>query len=115
MATFYNITGNQGDHLQLTLNLKDSFNNLINLNGYGVRGQVRTSYGATGILLNLNPIISGDGSSGVVSINIDSYISKNIPIGVHLYDIERYPIGDEDGNVIKILQGKFSILPEITR
>jgi hypothetical protein len=115
MATYYNITGYQGDYIQLTLNLKDSNGAALNLNGYQVRGQVRSSYGSTGVLLDLNPIISGNGSNGIVSININSYISADIPISDHVYDIERYPSGILTGNSIKLMQGKFTILPEVTR
>ena len=115
MATSYNITGYQGDYIQLTLNLKDSNGTAVNLSGYGVRGQVRASYGATGVLLDLNPTISGNGLSGIVSININSYISADIPVSDHIYDIERYPSGILTGNSIKLMRGKFTILPEVTR
>jgi len=114
MATFYNITGYQGDHIQLTLNLKESNSLPINLSGYGVRGQVRASYGSTGILLDLNPTIISN-QSGSVQININSYVSADIPISDHIYDIERYPSGILTGNSIKLMRGKFSILPEVTR
>jgi len=114
MATFYNITGYQGDYIQLRLNLKDSNGSAINLSGHGVRGQVRASYGSTGVLLDLNPTITS-ALSGSVSINIDSYISADIPVSDHIYDIERYPSGILTGNSIKLMRGKFSILPEVTR
>ena len=114
MATFYNISGYQGDHIQLTLNLKDSNGTAINLDGYGVRGQVRSSYGSTGVLLDLNPTIISV-SSGTMAVNISSYISADIPISDHVYDIERYPSGILTGNSIKLMRGKFSILPEVTR
>ena len=114
MATFYNITGYQGDYIQLTLNLKDSNGTALNLSGYGVRGQVRASYGSTGVLLDLNPTITNE-LSGIMAININSYISADIPISDHVYDIERYPSGIPTGNSIKLMRGKFSILPEVTR
>ena len=114
MATFYNITGYQGDHIQLTLNLKESNSLPINLSGYGVRGQVRASYGSTGILLDLNPTIISN-QSGSVQININSYVSADIPIYDHIYDIDRHPSGILTGNSIKLMRGKFSILPEVTR
>ena len=109
MVTIHNITGYQGDYIQLTLN------SAINLDGFETRGQVRASYGSTGVLLNLNPTISGDGTAGVVLININSDISKNIPVNDYVYDIERYSLGIPDGNSIKLLAGKFTILPEVTR
>ena len=114
MATFYNITGYQGDFLQLTLNLKDSNGSAVNLSGYRVRGQVRASYGSTGVLLDLNPTITNL-PSGTISISINSYISQSLPVSDHLYDIERYPSGILTGNSIKLMRGKFSILPEVTR
>ena len=92
MATFYNFTGYQGDYLQLTLNVVSSSGTALSFSGYDVRGQVRASYGATGILLNLDPTInvySGNASS----ININSYISQEIPVGEFVYDIERFPSG----------------------
>jgi hypothetical protein len=114
MATYYNITGYQGDYIQLTLNLKDSSGIALNLSGYQVRGQVRSSYGSTGVLLDLNPTITNV-LSGTMAININSYISADIPISDHVYDIERYPSGIPTGNSIKLMRGKFSILPEVTR
>ena len=114
MATFYNISGYQGDYIQLTLNLKDSNGSGLNLSGYGVRGQVRTSYGATGVLLDLNPTITSV-LSGTMAININSYISQDLPVSDHIYDIERYPSGILTGNSIKLMRGKFTILPEVTR
>jgi hypothetical protein len=114
MATYYNITGYQGDYIQLTLNIKDSSGTAINLDGYAIRGQVRPSYGWSGVLLDLNPSITTS-ASGIAKININSYISEYIPVGEHLYDIERYPFGLRTGNSIKLLRGKFSILPEVTR
>jgi len=114
MATSYNITAYQGDYIQLTLNIKDSNGSAINLNGYGVRGQVRASYGSTGVLLDLNPIITNN-ASGSIAININSYISQDLPVNDHIYDIERYPSNILTGNSIKLMQGKFTILPEVTR
>ena len=114
MATYYNITGYQGDYLQLTLNVKDSNGSALNLSGYEVRGQVRTSYGSTGVLLDLNPIVTSN-VSGTIAININSYISQDLPVSDHVYDIERYPSGIPAGNTIKLMRGKFTILPEVTR
>lgn len=114
MATSYNITGYQGDFIQLNLTVTNSTGSPISFSGYDIRGQVRASYGSSGILLDLNPVIniySGNSSA----INISSFISENIPVGEFVYDVERYPSGITTGNSIKLLRGKFSILPEVTR
>ena len=122
MATSYNISTIQGDNLQLSLRVKDSNNNAINLSGYDVRGVVKYAYGYTGneqVLVNLNPlIVSGNNgsyySSGIVSINVQSYITASIPVGTFVYDIERFPYGIPTGNSIKLIRGKFIVSPEVT-
>jgi hypothetical protein len=122
MATSYNIETIQGDNIQLSLRVRDTYNVPINLSGYDVRGVVRYAYGYTGdqqILLNLNPfIVSGNNGSsyqsGIVNINIDSYTMASIPAGVFVYDIERFPYGIPTGNSIKLIRGKFVVSPEVT-
>jgi hypothetical protein len=122
MATSYNINLIQGDNLQLTLAVKDTSNNRINLSGYDVRGVVKYSYGYTGnsgILLNLKPTIySGNNGSayvsGLVNINVSSYDTSSIPAGVFVYDIERFPYSTPTGNSIKLIRGKFIVSPEVT-
>jgi hypothetical protein len=122
MATSYNINTIQGDNLQLSLRVKDSNNNAINLSGYDVRGVVKYAYGYTGseqVLVNLNPIIvSGNNgsyySSGIVSIDVNSYTTASIPVGTFVYDIERFPYGVPTGNSIKLIRGKFIVSPEVT-
>lgn len=122
MATSYNINTIQGDYLQLSLRVRDSNNNPINLSGYDVRGVVKYAYGYTGdqqVLVNLNPfIVSGDNGSyypsGVVNINVESYTTASIPVGTFVYDIERFPYGIPTGNSIKLIRGKFIVSPEVT-
>jgi len=125
MATSYNINTIQGDNLQVTLSIKDQYNNPINLSGYDVRGQVKYAYFGlisdtnTGIILDLAPIIySGQNGSyypsGLININIPSYTMAYLPVGSFVYDIERFPYGIPTGNSIKLLKGKFIVSPEVT-
>jgi len=114
MATNYNINCFQGDYLQLTLNVKDASGIPINLSGYEIRGQVRASYGATGIFLDLQPVITNY-SSGIISVIVPSVKSSALPVNEYVYDIERYPSGVPTGNSIKLLKGKFITYPEVTR
>jgi hypothetical protein len=122
MATSYNIETIQGDNIQLSLRVRNTDNTPINLSGYDVRGVVRYAYGYTGneqILLNLNPfIVSGNNGSyypsGIVNINVDSFTMAAIPVGIFVYDIERFPYGIPTGNSIKLIRGKFVVSPEVT-
>lgn len=131
MASSYNISTIQGDNLQITLKVKDQYCNPINLSGYDVRGVVKYAYFGSppaldasgnyvsGILLDLNPsVYSGESgsyyASGIININIPSYIMENMPVGSFVYDIERFPENIPTGNSIKLLRGKFIVSPEVT-
>lgn len=114
MATSYNISTYQGDLFQATLSVKDSNNTAINLSGYQIRGQVRASYGSTGVLLDLNPTITSH-VSGTINITLESETTDSLPVGQFVYDIERYPSGIPTGNSIKLMLGKFNVSPEVTR
>ena len=122
MATAYNIETIQGDVLNLTLTVKDSYGNNVNLSGYDVRGQVRYSYSYTGysiLLFQFHPnIYSGTFGeyfpSGIININVGSYQTQNLPIGSFVYDIERYKASNLTGDAIKLLRGRFIVSPEVT-
>lgn len=122
MATSYNIEAIQGDVLNLTLIVRDSYGNNINLSGYDIRGQVRYGYGYTGVsglLLQFNPVLySGTYGeylpSGIIFINVGSYLTQNLPVGSFVYDIERYTASNLSGDAVKLLRGKFIVSPEVT-
>lgn len=108
----YNISVNQGESFDLVATITDSAGSAINLSGYNVRGSAKYSYGATGsALINLNPSITNS-ISGIIAINLTSTQTSSLPITVAVYDVERYSSGD--ASVIKVLNGSFTINPEVT-
>lgn len=109
----HNITVLQGSDISFTVTLKNSDGEIIDLTNAGVRGQVRSSYGSDQILLNLNPTIS-NAVNGLIAVSIDDPVCSSLPIGEFVYDIEIFPIVGS-ASVIKVLKGKFSVLPEVTK
>jgi hypothetical protein len=111
MSERYDITAIQGSTLLLNLNIKDSSNNYVDLNGYSARGYVRSNYSATGILLDLQPQIHPSYVSGLVTLSGAQENMSQIPCGVWVYDIE---ISGANDYVFKPIRGYFSIEPEAT-
>lgn len=107
----YNISVNQGENFDLTATLKDSSGANINLSGFSVRGKVRTSYGATGVLLNLEPTIQSE-VSGIIRISLPPTGTESLPVTIGVYDLERY---NGENNVYRVLNGTFTINPEVTK
>ena len=124
MATSYSFSVLQGSELDVRLNVKDENSAAINLSGYKVRGVVKHRYGDTGTLLDLSQdIVSGTNGSGYASGLVDVFISGSqtaaLPVGTHVYDIERYTEEQVGGSVvepsiIKLMKGKFIVSPEVT-
>lgn len=107
----YNISLTQGESYGLTATLKNSDGTNMNLSGYYVRGKAKYNYGDTGIILDLNPQIYNV-NNGIITFNIPPTGTAALPVGMLVYDIEKYTSGD--ASVSKVLNGKIIIAPEVT-
>jgi hypothetical protein len=107
----YNISAIQGSTLLLNLNIKDSNENYLNLNGYTARGYVRGNFSNTGILLDLQPQVHPSFVSGLITLSGTQTGMANMPVGVFPYDIELSGVNDY---VFKPIRGYISIEPEST-
>ena len=120
MASSYNFSVTQGSELSTRLTITND-DSPVNLSGFNVRGVVKHKYGDTGSLVDLNPtIVSGNTGSLYASGFVDIYLSGSqtaaLPVAEAKYDIERYVTGSEgqETAVVKMLNGKFTINPEVT-
>ena len=113
MSTSYDLNIVKGDTLNLRVQAKDvNCENIIITSGYSARGYVRNSYGNTGILLDLNPMVdSGNLTSGYIDIDVTASVTAALPVTRAVYDVELY---DSSDNVVKILAGRAIISPEST-
>jgi light-regulated signal transduction histidine kinase (bacteriophytochrome) len=108
----FNISITQGESYDLIAAITNASGQAINISGYNVRGQVRYSYGSTGIMLDLAPdIVSA--VSGIIQVSLTPSETASLPVTIAVYDIEKY----SENNVVvnKILNGTFTISPEVTR
>ena len=110
MPNSFDISIEKGTTLNLTLVASDSSGSAINLSGYSVRGKVKFSYGATGILLDLNPTIDSSYVSGLINISIPYQNTTGLPITKGVYDVEAF----NSGYCFKVLKGYANIYPEVS-
>jgi hypothetical protein len=108
----YNISINQGESYNLDATLISSSGTYINLSGYYLRGQARYSYGSTGVLVNLSPTIT-NATGGAINVSLTPAQTEGLPSTIAVYDIESYVSGESTVN--RVLNGLFSISPEVTR
>lgn len=107
----YNIVVNQGESFDLSATLTNSDGQAVNLSGYLLRGKAKYSFGSTGTLVDLAPTVASD-VSGIISVNLTAQQTQNLPVTVAVYDIEKYISGDY--SVTRVLNGSFTITPEVT-
>lgn len=85
----------------------------VDLTGYTARMQVRENYESVSTIFNLtteNGGISIDGPNGVITVTIAASSTTNAEPGKFRYDLEII-----DGGIVnRLLEGRFTIKPEVT-
>lgn len=85
----------------------------FDLTGYTARMQVRETYDATATLVSLTTGsgITLGGTAGTIQWVISSTASAALPDGNFVYDLELI----NNAEVTRLIQGKFTVTPEVTR
>lgn len=113
VAGIYNIICEQGATFQRNL-LWQSNGVPTDLTGYTARMQVRTDYASTAIIVELtteNNRISLGGVAGTIALTIPATITAALTPAVYVYDLELI-----SGSIVyRLVQGKFSVSPEVTK
>ena len=124
MSNKYDIVIDQGSTYEMSLIVKDSSGNPMNLNGYHAAMQLRSSYGAANPAVSLSTETSGitiDVPSSTINVTITAAETAAIPVDrsngkppktVYVYDFE---LTDNSGKVSKLLYGDATVFGEVTR
>lgn len=111
----YTLTCWQGKTFEKTFYLKDGDDNIIVLNGYTGRMQVRPSIDSEDITLDLDVDNGGiivNGDDGSVTIYIADEDTEDVAVGTYKYDLELVSAG---GRVYCPIYGSFKVKGEVTR
>jgi hypothetical protein len=94
----------------LTYKIDDS---PVDLTGYEARLQVREYHYSDDFVVNLtdNDGITLGGSAGTIDIVIDATTTQDLVPGSYVYDLELV-VGS---TVTRLVEGKFTVTPEVTR
>lgn len=108
----YNITAYQG----ATFNFVATWTigaTPVDLEGYTARMQVRRTVDATTAILSLTSSsgITLGGEAGTIAIEVSAEDMEDVTGGSYVYDLEL----DSGEEVTRLLQGTFTIQPEVTR
>ena len=108
----YNITAYQGATFKLNMTYKID-NTAVNLTGYTAAMQVRETPSAPEAIISITSGtgITLGGTAGTVEINIPASTMGSANAGNYQYDLEL----NSGGEIVRLLQGKFQIVAEVTR
>lgn len=113
-AGYYDIICEQGATLSRTFTWKDKVGELVPLVGYTGRMQVRSSVTSDEMVLDLSTS-TGEitfPSAGKVQLTVAASVTAELVGGSYVYDLE---LESDTGVVKRLLEGKFTVKPEVTR
>ena len=110
MATYANISIDQGSNFTSTIELEDAAGDFYDLSSYDARGQIRKTYTSTNAV-DLDVSIS-NASRGEITMGLDSVDTASLKAGRYVYDVEIY---DDSGYVLRVLEGQAIVNPRVTQ
>jgi len=123
-AAVLNITIEQGATFTRTLTVKDSGGDEIDITGWTLRGQVRANQFTTDILASFTGTVDPDQvtNKGMAALTISATdtaaiasaksLRPTLKNSTFIYDVE---VEKPGGEVVRLLQGQVTFVPEITR
>lgn len=111
MATFRNLTIDQGSTYSISIELSDALGNSLDLTGYLVRAQLRKSYGSNSYT-EFTTSTGDNPENGVITLSLSSEQTGGLRPGRYVYDIE---IESQEEEVTRVLEGIITVTPEVTR
>ena len=109
-AGTFNFTIEQGTTFNRVLTLQEN-GSAMNLSGYSVASQIRSTHDSSSVAGTISCTIS-NASSGQITLTMTNSTTSGIEEGIYVYDIE---ITSGAGSVTRILEGKVTVSPEVTR
>lgn len=113
LAGRYDITVEQGSTFNLSLVYKDQRGYVIDLSGYSAKMQMRPSVSSSTVAMELstaNGRIAIEGTSGKITLQITAADTATLS-GSGVYDLEL-----SNGAIVqRILEGSYTVSPEVTR
>ena len=112
MASYANISADQGADFQISVDIEDANGDPLNLESYDLYGQIRRTYKSeTAIDFTVTAV--GDPSSGSITVELTSAQTNAMKAGRYVYDV--YAINTATNQVVKVVEGILELIPSVTK
>jgi len=111
MASYANMSADQGADYQTSLELEDGNGDRVDLTDYSVYGQIRRTYKSS--VAEDFQITIADAINGVIRIELSASQTAGMKSGRYVYDV--YATNELLNKTIKLIEGIFEIIPSVTK
>jgi len=112
MAAIANLSIDQGASFSSDVTVKDANNNAFNLTGYTAAAKMAKGYASTRTRTTITATISGDPTTGVVTLSMTSADTASLDAERYVYDLEITQTST--GTVTRVIEGIISVRPQVT-
>tara|TARA_E500000178_G_C17029989_1_gene760087 strand:+ start:22 stop:360 length:339 start_codon:yes stop_codon:yes gene_type:complete len=107
----HNFTLEQGATFDRQITVQEN-NQALNLTGYSVRMQMRSTHDSSTIALTFTTTVASPATEGKINLIATATDTAAIEEGIYVYDLE---IESSGGSVTRLLEGQVTVSPEVTR
>jgi hypothetical protein len=112
MAAIANLSIDQGASFSSDVTVKDANNNAFNLTGYTAAAKMAKGYASTRTRTTITATISGDPTTGVVTLSMTAADTASLDAERYVYDLEITQTST--GQVTRVIEGIISVRPQVT-
>jgi hypothetical protein len=112
MAAIANLSIDQGASFSSDVTVKDANNNAFNLTGYTSAAKMAKGYASTRTRTTITATISGDPTTGVVTLSMTAADTASLDAERYVYDLEITQTST--GTVTRVIEGIISVRPQVT-
>ena len=105
----------QGADISIELELQNADGSRKNLTSHTITAHMRRNYTSDDYIA-FNPLIASPAVNGICTLNLTNEQTSNLVKGNYVYDVElSYLDSDENTIVERILEGRITVTPSVTR
>jgi len=112
MAAIANLSIDQGASFSSDVTVKDANNNAFNLTGYTAAAKMAKGYASTRTRTTITATISGDPTTGVVTLSMTAADTASLDAERYVYDLEITQTST--GQVTRVIEGIITVRPQVT-
>jgi len=112
MAAIANLTIDQGATFTSDVTVKDANGNAFDLTGYSALARMAKGYSSTRTRTIITCNISGDPTTGIVSLTLTADQTANLDEGRYVYDLEI--LQTSTSTITRVIEGIITVRPQVS-